>query len=140
MRKKFHIVWLLVAAFWAVNPIDVVAQQRNAPAFEHVHSLAMDSGGQTLFLGAHTGLFRSDDGGRSWTKVPLSTKHSHVDVMAVTPDPREAKTIYVGTHEAGCLKAPMAARLGSRRIMAWEEWMFTASPSIQMLRRNYTRQ
>lgn len=105
MRKKFHFMWLFVVAFWAANPIDALAQQRNSPAFEHVHSLAMDSGGQTLFLGAHTGLFRSADGGRSWKRVPLSTKDSHVDVMAVTPDPRDARTIYVGTHEAGVFKS-----------------------------------
>jgi photosystem II stability/assembly factor-like uncharacterized protein len=104
MQKKFH-VWLLIAAIWLGAPIDVVAQQRQAPAFEHVHALALDSNGQTLFLGAHTGVFRSDDGGRSWKKVPLSTTHSHIDVMAVTPDPREPKTIYVATHEAGVFKS-----------------------------------
>lgn len=105
MGKKFHL-WLLVAAMWLGSPIGAVAQQRNSPAFEHVHSLAMDSAGQTLFLGAHTGLFRSDDGGRSWKRVAVSAKHSHLDVMAVTPDPREAKTIYIGTHEAGVFKSP----------------------------------
>jgi photosystem II stability/assembly factor-like uncharacterized protein len=65
----------------------------------------MDSAGKTLFLGAHTGFFRSEDGGRSWKTVPLSTKHSHLDVMAVTPDPRDPKTLYIGTHEAGVLKS-----------------------------------
>jgi photosystem II stability/assembly factor-like uncharacterized protein len=105
MRKRFYMMGLLVAAVWAVNPIDARAQQRNAPEFEHVHSLVMDSGGQTLFLGAHTGLFGSDDGGRSWKRLPVSAKHSHLDVMAVTPDPREPETIYAGTHEAGVLKS-----------------------------------
>ena len=65
----------------------------------------MDAGGQTLFLGAHTGLFRSDDRGRSWNKVSLSTKHAHLDVMDVAPDPRESKTIYIATHEAGIFKS-----------------------------------
>jgi len=37
--------------------------------------------------------------------VPLAAKHSHLDVMAVTPDPRDPKTIYAGTHEAGVLKS-----------------------------------
>src|SRR5919106_177288 len=105
MRQKFHMMGLLVAAVWAVNPIGAVAQQKNSAGFEHVHSLAMDSGGQTLFLGAHTGLFRSDDGGHTWKKVDVAAKHAHLDVMAVTPDPREPRTIYVGTHEAGVLKS-----------------------------------
>ena len=78
---------------------------KSAQIFEHVHSLAMDSGGQTLFLGAHAGLFRSDDRGRSWKKVPVSIKHAHLDVMDVAPDPREPKTIYIATHEAGVLNS-----------------------------------
>ncbi len=91
------------------QPLRLAANQntsnKSGPVFEHVHSLALDSSGQTLFLGAHTGLFRSDDRGRSWKKVPLSTKHAHLDVMDVAPDPREPKTIYIATHEAGVLKS-----------------------------------
>jgi photosystem II stability/assembly factor-like uncharacterized protein len=105
MRKTFYFVWLLVAALWAANSMDALAQQRKTSEFEHVHSLAMDSAGQTLFLGAHTGLFRSDDRGRTWHKVPISTRHAHLDVMDLAPHPREPKTIYVATHEAGVLKS-----------------------------------
>lgn len=104
MAKKVQL-WLLVATIWLVAPIDVAAQQRKAPAFEHVHALVMDSAGQSLFLGAHRGLFRSADAGRSWKRVPVSAKHSHLDVMAVTSDPKDPKTIYVGTHEAGVFKS-----------------------------------
>ncbi len=78
---------------------------KSEPNFEHVHSLAMDSVGKTLFLGAHTGLYRSEDSGRSWKKIPLATKHPHLDVMAVASDPRNPRTLYVGTHEAGLLKS-----------------------------------
>jgi len=73
--------------------------------FEHVHALGMDAGGQTLYLGAHTGLFRSEDGGRSWQKASLASKHSHLDVMAIAPHPRDPRTIYVSTHEAGVFKS-----------------------------------
>jgi photosystem II stability/assembly factor-like uncharacterized protein len=95
---------LVVAAIWLCPPNEGLAQGKK-PGFEHVHSLAMDSGGQTLFLGAHTGLFRSDDRGRTWKKVPVSTKHAHLDVMDIAVDPREPKTIYMATHEAGVLKS-----------------------------------
>jgi len=78
--------------------------RKSAATFEHVHALAMDSAG-TLFSGAHTGLFRSDDRGRTWKKVSVSTKHAHLDVMDIAADPREPKTIYIGTHEAGVLKS-----------------------------------
>jgi photosystem II stability/assembly factor-like uncharacterized protein len=46
------------------------------PAFEHVHGLAFDAAGQSLWLGAHRGLYRSADGGRRWAKVTLPA-HGH---------------------------------------------------------------
>ncbi|MBI2467628.1 MAG: hypothetical protein HYV62_07390 [Candidatus Rokubacteria bacterium] len=86
------------------------AAKGGAGVFEHVHALALDADGRALFLGAHTGLFRSEDGGRSWEKVPLSPQHAHLDVMAITTDPREPLVIYVGTHEAGVFKSTDGGR------------------------------
>lgn len=81
-----------------------------SPAFEHVHALATDAAGRVLFLGAHIGLFRSEDGGRSWQRVTLAPSRPHVDVMAVMPHPEDAKTLYVATHEAGVLKSTDGGR------------------------------
>jgi photosystem II stability/assembly factor-like uncharacterized protein len=78
--------------------------QEHGARFEHVHALAWDAEGRTLWLGAHTGLFRSPDDGRSWQQVRLPAASEHVDVMAIAPHPAEARTLYVGTHEAGVLK------------------------------------
>jgi photosystem II stability/assembly factor-like uncharacterized protein len=61
--------------------------------------------GRTLFLGTHFGLFRSEDGGRSWRSVLLSMKRPHLDVLAIAPDSRHPLTIYIATHEAGVLKS-----------------------------------
>jgi len=107
------VVWMLTASRIQGEEIEdhllsSAAQghhEKGAASFEHVHSLAMDAAGQTLFLGAHTGLFKSDDDGRSWQRVALSAKHSHPDVMAVTPHPKDSTMIYLGTHEAGVLKS-----------------------------------
>lgn len=71
----------------------------------HVHALGIDAAGKTLFMGAHTGLFQSEDGGRSWRKMKLPVDHPNVDVMAVTPHPSDPKTVYIGTHEAGVFKS-----------------------------------
>jgi photosystem II stability/assembly factor-like uncharacterized protein len=73
-------------------------------SFEHVHALAVTADGRTLFIGAHSGLFRSEDAGRSWQPVALPSKHPHVDVMAVTSHPEDVRTVYVATHEAGVFK------------------------------------
>lgn len=100
---------LFVGLLWVLSESGLLAQQmdhkKRGQDFEHVHALAMDAEGRYLLLGAHTGLFRSEDGGRTWKRVVLPTKHLHLDVMAVTPDPKDPKTIYVGTHEAGVLKS-----------------------------------
>lgn len=105
MRNRYRIAWVLFAALAAFNPTQAAAQKKNSPTFGHVHALSLDSSGQTVFLGAHTGLFRSSDDGRSWSKVSVSNKHAHIDVMDIAPDPREPTTIYIATHEAGVLKS-----------------------------------
>lgn len=114
MKRKFYLE-IVLGLVWILSGSEALGLQplyagqkdhKNARAdFEHVHALAMDGAGKAIFLGTHVGLFRSDDSGHSWQKVALSTKYPHVDVMAVTPDPKDAKTIYVATHEAGVFKS-----------------------------------
>ncbi len=114
MKRPRTLAILLVTLTWlAVGPRSSFAVQGDAnrgQGFEHVHALAMDAEGRSLFLGAHTGLFRSEDGGRSWQKVAVSEKHSHLDIMAIASDPRDARVLYVGTHEAGVFKSTDGGR------------------------------
>jgi photosystem II stability/assembly factor-like uncharacterized protein len=103
------VVWLLVAmvAAGVSRPVPAVAQHAKpagTSGFEHVHALTVTADGRTLWLGAHTGLFRSADGGRTWQPVKLSEKSSHVDVMTLVGDPRDGRVVYVGTHEAGVFR------------------------------------
>jgi len=105
MRNGYRPAWILLAALTAFNPTQATAQKGDLPSFGHVHALSLDASGKTVFLGAHTGLFRSSDDGRSWSKVSVSNKHARVDIMDIAPDPREATSIYVATHEAGVLKS-----------------------------------
>jgi photosystem II stability/assembly factor-like uncharacterized protein len=125
MKRTFYF-WLLLGIAWFINGREVQGQEnaglllsaaaqdshqmnmgdkKDGNGFQHVHALAMDAEGRTLFLGAHTGLFRSDDRGRSWKKVALTATQSGFDMMGVTPDPKDPKTIYVATHEAGVFKS-----------------------------------
>ena len=92
-------------AFLSVAPAVAVSGEPSTPtAFEHVHTLAFDAAGRALWLGAHTGLYRSDDGGRRWSKVAVPAQGHDPDVMAVIGHPNAASVVYVGTHEAGVLK------------------------------------
>lgn len=67
------------------------------PAFEHVHVLAFDAGGRTLWLGAHTGLYRSEDNGRTWAKASLPVQNHGPDVM--TLNPKQARETYAAAAE-----------------------------------------
>ena len=113
MKSQLYL-WVFLGVVWfssggATGGLPLWAAQEEhqsaTVAFEHVHALAMDGQGRTLFLGAHTGLFQSADSGRTWKKVALPGKHAQLDVMAVAPDLREPRTIYLGTHEAGVFKS-----------------------------------
>jgi photosystem II stability/assembly factor-like uncharacterized protein len=103
MSRVIGTVGAICGALLIMAGSAVAAGEKNV--FEHVHALTMDAEGRSLFLGAHTGLFRSEDGGRSWQKVVLPAKHTHLDVMAIATDPKDPLTIYVGTHEAGVFKS-----------------------------------
>ena len=106
MKRKLYLGVLIAVA---INPVLLFAAQGNhtmgGTGFEHVHALGIDAEGRTLFLGAHTGLFRRENGGRSWQKVALPARASQPDVMAIALDPKNSKTIYIGAHEAGVLKS-----------------------------------
>ena len=125
MKKRFHLL-LCVGIIWFIQGAEIQAQEKsqglvatpapdarptdmsgkkNPASFEHVHALATDASGKVMFVGTHVGLFRSDGGTSTWQKVALSTKQSNFEVMAVTPDPHDPKTIYAATHEAGIFKS-----------------------------------
>jgi hypothetical protein len=106
-------VALLAVALGAAAAAPAAAARdpaQGAPAFEHVHALALDSRGRVLWLGTHTGLYRSEDGGQSWTKVALPVAHHEPDVMAIATHPTEPEILYVGTHEAGVLRSTDGGR------------------------------
>jgi photosystem II stability/assembly factor-like uncharacterized protein len=105
---------VIVALLTGSGHLAVAGQEHAVPGeagrFTHVHALALDATGHVLWLGAHTGLFRSEDGGRSWQKAPLRVLEEPLDLMAIAPHPGDAQTLYVGTHEAGVLKSTDGGR------------------------------
>lgn len=108
LRRTFLSLLVAVTLGSTSQPVSAGGQDAKpagAPAFEHVHALTLAADGRTLWLGAHKGLFRSEDAGTSWKPVSLSAKHSHLDVMALVVDPRDSRTLYVATHEAGVFRS-----------------------------------
>lgn len=99
--------------FMAAGGVAVAGAAEKSPAFEHVHALAFDAAGRALWLGAHTGLYRSEDGGRTWARAALPEKGHGPDVMAIAAHPTEVDRVYVGTHETGVLKTTDGGRTWS---------------------------
>jgi photosystem II stability/assembly factor-like uncharacterized protein len=100
----------VAVASLVISAAGPAAAAQEGPTFEHVHALAFDGSGRTLWLGAHAGLFRSEDGGATWAKIALPPPHHVPDVMAVATHPRDPLVLYVGTHEAGILKSTDGGR------------------------------
>lgn len=114
MVKTAAIAVMIAVVVAELDPLATPAaadeRRQDRPAFEQVHSLAFGAAGRSLWLGADAGLFRSEDGGTTWTKVSLPVTHGAPDIMAVTTDPRDARVLYIGTHEAGVLKTTDGGR------------------------------
>jgi photosystem II stability/assembly factor-like uncharacterized protein len=100
----------VLATLVMAGGIGVGSAAEKTPAFEHVHALAFDAAGRALWLGAHTGLYRSEDGGRTWARAALPAQGHGPDVMAIAVDPSNADLVYVGTHETGVLKTTDGGR------------------------------
>jgi len=103
-RHRLVVTTITVLAALLAAAARAPAAQTGADTFEHIHALAFDAAGRALWLGAHTGLFRSEDRGRTWAKVSLPARHHAPDVMAVTAHPGEPDVLYVATHESGVLR------------------------------------
>ncbi len=110
MRPPTTLAVALVALASVASTVALAYPAGVESRFEHVHALGMTADGRQLFLGTHAGLFRSEDGGQTWQPVPLPSGQPHLDVMAITPHPEEARTLYVATHEAGLFKSTDGGR------------------------------
>jgi hypothetical protein len=55
-----------------------------------------DPTGNTLYIGTHGGIFKTTDGGTHWTDLTLG-KLPRLGIGALALDPRDSKTLYVGT-------------------------------------------
>lgn len=77
------------------------------PTYQHVHSVFKMPDG-TILMGAHTGLFKSTDGGKTFARAQIKSTDSSVNVdgefMNFAYDATN-KILYGGTHDSGLLKS-----------------------------------
>lgn len=83
---------------------EVIAEN---PIYQHVHSVFKMPDG-TILMGAHTGLFKSTDGGKTFTRTQIKSMDSSVnsdgEFMNFAYDTTN-KILYGGTHDSGLLKS-----------------------------------
>jgi photosystem II stability/assembly factor-like uncharacterized protein len=105
MRSRSRpLVFLVLTAIVSWLGLGAATAAKASESFVHVHALAFDADGHALWLAAHTGLYRSEDGGRTWIQAALPAQGHGPDVMVIAPHPTDARVVYAGTHETGVLK------------------------------------
>ncbi|MGE5849554.1 MAG: WD40/YVTN/BNR-like repeat-containing protein [Candidatus Methylomirabilota bacterium] len=70
----------------------------------HLHALLLSPTDETLWIGTHYGLYRSNDLGKTWEPVKIPANLAAMDFMSFAQDPNTPKVMYVGTHNRGILK------------------------------------
>ncbi|MBI2115364.1 MAG: hypothetical protein HYT85_09820, partial [candidate division NC10 bacterium] len=70
----------------------------------HLHALLVSPTDESLWIGTHNGLYRSNDVGKTWQPVKIPAELAAMDFMSVAQDPTNPKILYVGTHNRGILK------------------------------------
>lgn len=78
------------------------------PTYEHVHSVLRIPTDGTILMGAHTGLFKSTDNGKTFARAQIKSSDSSVnpdgEFMNFAYDAIN-KILYGGTHDSGLLKS-----------------------------------
>ena len=72
---------------------------------EHTHALALDHKQNILWLGTHDGLSRSQDEGKTWSKVEVKGDVPSTDFMALAIDPTNPQTVYAAGHGLWVIKS-----------------------------------
>src|SRR6266852_4984349 len=96
---------LLSALLWA-SSASIVHAGNNiwtslGPGDAFVNALAIDPRTPTTLYAAGDGVFKSTDGGNTWSAVNTGLTTPYVDTLAI--DPRTPTTLYAGTVAGGVL-------------------------------------
>ena len=91
---------------WNDSPTATAGEMQGLDApMEHTHALALDHKQNILLFGTHDGLSRSQDEGKTWSKVEVKGDVPGTDFMALAIDPTNAQTVYAAGHGLGVIKS-----------------------------------
>ncbi len=80
-----------------------VWQQTAGPEGGGISCLAIDpSNHQIVYAGTYVGIFKTTDGGASWTKI--YTDLTNYGIISLAVDPTDSRIVYAGTNGGGILK------------------------------------
>lgn len=72
--------------------------------YGHVHGIFLNPSDNILLMGTHHGLFKSNDDGKTFTKIDMKGDINSDDFMNFAYDPN-TKTLFAGGHDLGVVKS-----------------------------------
>lgn len=122
--KSKYLIWVIAAVIVVGGLVYLVQKNGNSsapissgpndevivdnPTYEHVHSVFRIPTDGTILMGAHTGLFKSADNGKTFVRAQIKSSDSSVnsdgEFMNFAYDSTN-KVLYGGTHDSGLLKS-----------------------------------
>ena len=83
------------------GPIAELVSRREGGTVTSLSSTGGANGTATVFAGTLTGVFRSDDAGRNWSRTSMQLRSLFVDAVAASPNFAVDRTVVAGTTDAG---------------------------------------
>lgn len=118
MIIRLRLRWLVAAVAWAIvatlGSVQATGMPKASPFGGRVHALVVDPATNALFLGAGS-VYRSDDGGRTWTTIDGIPKAKEpANVAAIAIDPRNPKVMYASGPGVAVVKSADGGKTWAR--------------------------
>lgn len=111
MKNKFVVIAIIVAL--TLGGVYLFSQVQEGPVtqnatYGHIHSVFRIPMDGTILMGAHNGLFKSTDNGKTFVRAQIKSSDSSInpngEFMNFAYDDKN-KILYAGTHDSGLLKS-----------------------------------
>jgi len=93
-----------IGSYFFTNSSTQASEEAKSPFGGHVHALAINPETGDLFLGARP-LYKSSDGGKSWTKIELPKSQERANVVSIAINKKNPDVMYVVGHGHSVVKS-----------------------------------